>query len=371
MDGEVLKTQEGRLQHIQSKSSFPTADTVRCPQLPNPLVPGCLFLTEPGTIARKANSVSNVRYPYGNPVVPRLPQRASYEDSLFLASRTSQPMAALPNIPAGGARGKLNQSLPDNTTLQVSPRNIPHGAEQTGAVEDVAKLPSWLAPQVESKAPCEVHIPRHQQLPPSARHYVSRPFSEEVSTIAATPESDSPTQHQHQSPDMGPEVPKELVTGSREIEAGPSNRPASISPDYMLVGAHISGNQLVLLNREGQIVHQLTETDLDANTSHSETCVDGNLVSARAKSPPSEDTVPAAPQLLPPPPSRLTGTRPPPPTAADGARAHGQLQGRTSKDSNFRSENSKVACSSFPEVDNDGRQLVPTAQDPVGDPKDQ
>lgn len=369
MDGEALKNQEGRLQHIQSKSSFLTADTVRCPQLQNPLVPGCLFPAEPGAVARKANSVSNVRYPYGNPVVPRLPQRASYEDSL-LASRTSQSVAALPNILAGGTRGKLNQSLPDNT-LQVSPRNIPFGAEQTGAVEDVAKLPSWLAPQVESKPPCEVHMPLHQQLPPSARLCVSRPFSEEVSTIAVTPESDSPTQHQHQSADMGPEVPKELVTDSREIEAGPSNRPASISPDYMLVGAHISGNQLVLLNREGQIVHQLTETDLDANTSHSETCVDGNLVSARAKSPPSDDTVPAAPQLLPPPPSRLTGTRPPPPTAADGARAHGQLQGRTTRDSNSRSENSKVACSSFPEVDNDGRQLVTTAQDPAVAPKDQ
>ncbi len=119
-------------------------------------------------------------------------------------------------------------------------------------------------------------IPKPKMLTPSLN--LPRPFSEEASTTT-TPK------------------PSASITELRRVDSQP--RLPSASPDFMLMGAHFTDNRLVLTDKKGKIVHQLTETEFDANML---------MVS---------DTDGAEPDLLEVPRS---GVRPPPATAVDDIR---------------------------------------------------
>ncbi len=331
------------------------------------LVPDSLFTADPGNIGRRVGSISNARYPYGNPVVPRahVPQRTSFGHPPLLTctGRTAQSGAQLPSRVSDAAksdRGKMGQKVFDNT-LQISSRHFTFRAGVAAKSSSIEDIPRLQTPDAESNGQKKshiVHFPRHSQLPPSTRSYSNRPFSEDASTVTPSPEmvylEETPPKKQRSKERSSPGAsgvrtakllkPKlvneeeQQVMDSGESEEGnfnPSHRPPSISPDCMLVGARFSGNQLVLLNSEGRIVHQLTETDSEANIAFSETCVEGRAALPSNKLPMTiaVQSLPPPQQSLPPPPSRLTGTRPPPPTAADGVRAHGLLQSKTVTDS--------------------------------------
>ncbi len=340
-EGETSKDQVGHLPPTQSKTPVLTQSDALSDYHPQSLlVPDSHFPPEAGNAARRVGSISNVRYPYGNPVVPRVPHRVSCEDSPLLSNKIAQPMALSPNKPRAAAestRGKVDLISLDNTLL-VSPRSI---SFRTGVAGNNQSAPE--AQGRNEKASHVVRMPRQNALPPSARPYTNRPFSEELSTTAASPEVSYLGQERHES-SHGPSQAirqnpvNEAGMVSRELEGEAMDsicRSPCVSPDYMHVGAQITGNQLVLLNEQGQIVHQLTEADLDANPASSESCTDERYAVSSPLELPVTDP---APQSLPPPPSRLTGTRPPPPTAADGVRAHELLHGNTTKDSDARTD---------------------------------
>ncbi len=340
-EGETSKNQVGHLPPTQSKTPLLTQSGVLSDYHPQSLLaPDSHFPPEVGNAARRVGSISNLRYPYGNPVVPRVPYRVSCEDLSLLSNKIAQPMS--PNKPRAAAestRGKVDLTLLDNTLL-VSPRSI---SFRTGVAGN-----NQLAPEAQGKnekASRVVRMPRQNALPPSARPYTNRPFSEELSTTAASPEVSYLGQERHES-SHGPSQAiqqnpvNEAGMVSRELEGEAMDfvhRSPCVSPDYMHVGAQITGNQLVLLNEQGQIVHQLTEADLDANPASSEMRTDGRYAVSSPLELPVTDLVKNT-QSLPPPPSRLTGTRPPPPTAADGVRAHELLHGSTTEDSDARTD---------------------------------
>ena len=203
---------------------------------------------------------SGVRYPLGNPVVSRIPQKPSYGEEYTHASDT---------ITAFKSTGHLQGDDLLHIVPCISPRTVTF---QGG----VTKTEPEYQPHKRAHV---VHVPRHH-LPTSAKAYTNRPYSEETTY---TPE----------------------IIASKTLE---DQRPLSISPDYMLVGAQFSGNQLVLLNSEGQIIHQLTETESEANVAmgFSETSVGGS----------SEIPVILCDQKPP------AGMRAPPSTATSGARIH-------------------------------------------------
>ena len=114
-----------------------------------------------------------------------------------------------------------------------------------------------------------MHSPRHQLLAPNSTVVVC-PFSEEASpnheletrglllkrreNALQSRERKSRESHRQQS----------AVSADHEH---PPPLPSSVSPDYMLVGAHFADNNLVLVDKDGKIVHQLTDTEgeSDAN----------------------------------------------------------------------------------------------------------
>lgn len=210
---------------------------------------------------------SSIRYPYGNPVVPRVPQRASfigedvYRDTSMGYRETERDAELLSEV--------LLQASP-----HVSPRlaTFEGGKTRRGGTEDHTKSGAMVKTKKakDSQSPHQRRAFPHR-LPSPARSYTQRPFSEESSVI---------------TPEVQP-VPQENSTHNATIEHTERRREgavercpisASVSPDYMLVGARFSGGRLVLVDKDEQIVHQLTDTESDANLAFS----DVNMVISEA-----------------------------------------------------------------------------------------
>ena len=199
-------------------------------------------------------SLAGTRYPHGNPVVPRILQKSSF------AEETS--------VPAGpdhesAVRNTLLTHPPDPSS--VSSRTVTF---QAGVVGNLAEVKQSSRAAVRKKT-CQdlerashvVYVPRHNP-PVSADSYTLRPFSEEDSTIAASSEMKRASKSSATSAPQPAEVPRSQESSSHQLL---QPRPDSLSPDYMLVGARISGDQLVLRDGGRQVVHQLTDTESDAN----------------------------------------------------------------------------------------------------------
>lgn len=95
-----------------------------------------------------------------------------------------------------------------------------------------------------------------------------RPFSEETNTTSVvTPAIGSNHSLQDNSNTNIPTVPVKHTDSQDNIE---SRVMSSVSPDFMLVGAHFAGDHLVLVDRGEPIVHQLTDTDSIVNITHTQ-----------------------------------------------------------------------------------------------------
>ena len=139
------------------------------------------------------------------------------------------------------------------------------------------------------------NIPVHQdnsQRRPKSRPFLNspRPFSEEDSRVTPT-------------------KPPPAV---QELHRADSMRvQSSASPDFMLVGAHFTENRLVLEDRGGKIVHQLTDTDdSEANILHT----DVNNEQEETEDLPESGSSTSVLEKT------CSGVRPPPPTAMDDVR---------------------------------------------------
>ncbi len=98
-------------------------------------------------------------------------------------------------------------------------------------------------------------------------------------------------------------TPQPPATEQKHI--GSMHKLPSTSPDFMLVGAQFTGDNLVLTDRAGKIVHQLTEGDSEPNIEATST---------------DELRVCVQDEELPP-----SGVQPPPPTAVEYMRTQSEL----------------------------------------------
>ena len=108
------------------------------------------------------------------------------------------------------------------------------------------------------------HTPKRQPTVSSTSVY---PFSEDVSpcheleTRALHLKSrESYTSHEKISRNK---YHQESLSVEQEHEY--ANLQPSVSPDYMLVGAHFTDNNLVLVDKEGKVIHQLTDTEAESD----------------------------------------------------------------------------------------------------------
>ena len=207
---------------------------------------------------------SNIRYPYGNPVVPRVPQRASFIDEDVYR-----------NTSMGYKETEKQAELLGDVLLQASPHVSPRLATFQGSktrTEDQTKPKGMVKTKKakDSESPRQKRV-LHHRLPSPGRSYTQRPFSEE--SLIITPEVQPVLQENsiHNATIEHTERRQEGAVERRPISA-------SVSPDYMLVGARFSGGRLLLLDKDEQIVHQLTDTESDANLAFS----DVNMVISEA-----------------------------------------------------------------------------------------
>ena len=203
------------------------------------------------------SQTSSIRYPYGNPVVPRVPQRASFIDEDVYRD-TSMGYKETE---------KQAESLGD-VFLEASPHVSPRLATFQGSktrkegTEDQTKSGAVVKTKKAKGSPRQKRA-LHHRLPTPVRSYTQRPFSEESSII--TPEVHPvPLEHSIHSVTIEHTESRQ----KRVVERRPIS--ASVSPDYMLVGARFSAGRLVLLDKDEQIVHQLTDTESDANLAFSD-----------------------------------------------------------------------------------------------------
>ena len=181
--------------------------------LTTPLTPP--LMPHPPSLPRPSHSV---RYPLGNPVVPRAPLPPPPPNPLLTCSQGSAQM-----------REEREKNQIENSFLRVCPM------PSTGLVTLVTLHSS--GPVQASRQPVAVRVP--------SMHTLARPFSEETLPTpppkARTPPSFSPPP----SPSCSPPAPP--------------RSPACVSPDHMHVGALICGGQLVLDSGGEQVVHPLRE----------------------------------------------------------------------------------------------------------------
>ena len=211
------------------------------------------------------SQTSSIRYPYGNPVVPRVPHRASFIDEDVYRDTSM-----------GYKETDRQAELLGDVLLPASPHVSPRLATVQGSktrregTEDQTKSGALVKTKKAKESPRQKRA-LHHRLPSPGRSFTQRPFSEESSII--TPEVQPvPLENSIQSATI--EHTERRQEGV--VERCPIS--ASVSPDYMLVGARFSAGRLVLLDKEEQIVHQITDTESDANLAFS----DANMVISEA-----------------------------------------------------------------------------------------
>ena len=185
----------------------------------------------------------------------------------------------------------------------------------------------YKAPGLESRRSRYSHVlsPKHQ-LTAVPRSTVVYPFSEETSPILEI--ETRALLKRRESLSTGSAKEKKSQEESRKdglsVEREHSDIQPSVSPDYMLVGAHFTDNNLVLVDKDGRIIHQLTDTEAesDANiiahlsdlSEHSETDVHLEQQSTQVKCLDSNNSVSSDAESASKP---GTGVKAPPPTAVE------------------------------------------------------
>ena len=343
-EGEGLLLQKNKQNHRDPPLSKPTKGTRTTllatqiePSIPqNPLPSGHLGArvlpsqseASPQTVAKHCST----RYPYGNPVVPRVPQKASLSgEQVCRATHMVDNMG-----------GDKQVELLSEAVLQASPHVLPKVVTFQGGItrgrggndthtqaKEIVKTEK--AKESQSPHPRRVHIVQvpHHRLPSSARSHSQRPFSEEASSV--TPEAQEPPE----SPTMHQPALQQPQKNQEETPVEHCPISASVSPDYMLVGAHFSGDQVVLLDSEGQVIHQLTDTVSSANLAfHDNVMISGSTLTLSNHQPhplAHKISIPPDGTRAPPPTGSIAargqdidGTRAPPPTGSISARGQDQ-----------------------------------------------
>ena len=276
---------------------------------------------------------TNTRYTFGNPVTSRIPQKDSFTSDTATVDHHLNSLAdnftCVSQLPDSykrsdytSAEAVLGSHLyphsisPRMVTFSsgvIAPGRHPGKGDAGSEQQLVGQAGGWRPGRKIAQA---THPPKHH-LPLLARLYTHRPFSEEGSPF--TPDSDTLTQRNTLSatPDQTPLGEDAKVEGSESQSEFELQRRALASPDHMLVGARFSGDQLVLVDGAGQVVHQLTDTESDANI----------LASTRSRSSTSGGTLELGSRAPATPPHTHTeeevvklpdGVRAPPPTASSG-----------------------------------------------------
>lgn len=162
---------------------------------------------------------NHVRYPLGNPAVPRTPQQPSPDP--LLAPYSCQPSRH------GHHKGC------QNSFLQVCPAHV-HNTR-------LVTLHSWADNTTEARKPW----------PP-----LLSPLSEETAPmdLPLVPEGSTGAVHLPPLPSPCPDTP------SLPLSPPLSYSTTCVSPDHMHMGAEIHGDQLVLESEGKQVVHPLRDT---------------------------------------------------------------------------------------------------------------
>ena len=172
-----------------------------------------------------------------------------------------------------------------------------------------------------------VHTPRHQLLAPKGKVVVC-PFSEESSpnhelearSLLLKRRGSALQSRERKSRER---YHQQSAVSAEHVREHPPPLP-SVSPDYMLVGAHFADNNLVLVDRDGKIVHQLTDTEGESDANilahlsefniHTQTSIDQQVL-PRMDSLNLEEGQSAVEASKP-----GTGRKAPPPTALEHSR---------------------------------------------------
>ena len=113
-----------------------------------------------------------------------------------------------------------------------------------------------------------MHTPRHQLAAPKSTVVVC-PFSEEASPNHELETRGLLLKRRESSLQSRDRKCREGYRRQNVVTSEHEHPPLlpSVSPDYMLVGAHFTDNNLVLVDKDGRIIHQLTDTEgeSDAN----------------------------------------------------------------------------------------------------------
>ena len=177
-----------------------------------------------------------------------------------------------------------------------------------------------------------VHTPRHQLLAPKST-VVVHPFSKE-----ASPNHELETRGlllkrresalQSRERKSRESYHQQSAVSAEHVHEHPPPLP-SVSPDYMLVGAHFADNNLVLVDKDGKIVHQLTDTEGESDANiiahlselniHTQTSIDQQVL-PRMESLNFKEVQSAVEASKP-----GTGMKAPPPTALE--HSHNSVEG--------------------------------------------
>lgn len=214
----------------------------------------------------KHHSPSNARNSFGNTVVLEIP----YEDPFTKGTTELQTNvikrthALNPRIPPVDNTLVLQQPESHPDVHSLSPRMVTFQAGVVGKGELCSEalhskdqlVDAKLCGKVAQVCASTYHLPisSNRTLSEGTATLYSLDFGESSQCRALSTTS------------------QEIVHGSRTEPDGRVAQPetelqlrASASPDYMLVGAHFTGNHLVLMDSDGQVVHQLTDTESEGN----------------------------------------------------------------------------------------------------------
>ena len=108
----------------------------------------------------------------------------------------------------------------------------------------------------------QIHVPRHHVS--LTRNTAVCPFSEETSPNHEL-ETRAMFLKRRERLYSREKTPRQLEHRQASLIVDEAQIRPSISPDYMLVGAHFSDNNLVLMDKDGRVIHQLTDTEAESD----------------------------------------------------------------------------------------------------------
>ena len=152
---------------------------------------------------------------------------------------------------AGGFQARVSK-MPSTILMQL---------DQSSSGEQHEAHSVWSGLEARRSKQRHIHFPRYQIS--VSRKAVVCPFSEEESSPSHEPET-RPLSRRRESHSRE-EKSRDREDHHHQSTSDEHPHLPSVSPDYMLVGAHFSDNNLVLVDKEGRVIHQLTDTEAESD----------------------------------------------------------------------------------------------------------